>query len=751
MKLLVMKVSICLFIVLGSISSFAQKDVKKYKEDAEAIRKEVWAWTRPEFKVRTVPEKYANVSSVIIARHIDINADSKKKVAFTGLGFASYRALNMTEIVRELVKLNDKSAVDEYSEIGYTQMEKKSGFIMNKTTLVYVGIRVIKADGSMKEVNADDIVLTKDEKRTKEAKAAVPDLQIGDMIDYFIAKQTSMEQQGIPPYTFTFFDNSPILNYSIHCDVGSKYAVEYRCYNGAPDFKRSQGEGESNVLEVIQKNIPAYPENSFWVSPYRQLPIIRMNIMLGYNGLYSGRMNARKPGEVYRNQASSEFIEDEMNSISMAKMSARTARSGSFLEGPAEVYIKKLKKSKDLSTDELAAELYYAFRFDKFLDIVSSAEIEDMVNYSSRSISPSAVVFYMSSFFKTEDVDNQLILLTSKYGPDMKSIMSKDDIAYLMLVQGSKPRVMGITDVFSPAFFIPSHFETTKEAVTLDTKGTTVYKTKSFDQGKMNIPASPASQNIHIEKMTITPSTSTTEVKVNRSTTLKGHYKNDVQKELILFEDYYESERKIFGVEKTIQEKLKDSKKTKKYADEVNAAFAEARKKQKDAFVSEAKSWLDLEVKELSGHKIENMGVRHNSPDFIYSSQFSIPGLLKKAGNNYIMDIGKLQGSPLKVENHLRKRTLDVYAPFARSMAAEFTVEIPEGFTAEGVANLNTKVENDCGSFISEATLEGNNVKIKLQKIYKNTYEPVGNWEKLLAIIDAANEWSNAKLLLKKK
>jgi hypothetical protein len=84
-------------------------------------------------------------------------------------------------------------------------------------------------------------------------------------------------------------------------------------------------------------------------------------------------------------------------------------------------------------------------------------------------------------------------------------------------------------------------------------------------------------------------------------------------------------------------------------------------------------------------------------------------------------------------------------------MASEFTVQIPEGFTAEGVANLNSKVENDCGSFISEATVDGNTVKIKLQKVYKNTYEPVGNWEKLLAIIDAANEWSNTKLLLKKK
>ena len=69
----------------------------------------------------------------------------------------------------------------------------------------------------------------------------------------------------------------------------------------------------------------------------------------------------------------------------------------------------------------------------------------------------------------------------------------------------------------------------------------------------------------------------------------------------------------------------------------------------------------------------------------------------------------------------------------------------------EGVDALNKKVENEAGYFISEASSNGKTVTINVKKSYNNIIEPVANWEKLLAFIDAANDWTNTKLLLKKK
>jgi hypothetical protein len=183
----------------------------------------------------------------------------------------------------------------------------------------------------------------------------------------------------------------------------------------------------------------------------------------------------------------------------------------------------------------------------------------------------------------------------------------------------------------------------------------------------------------------------------------------------------------------------------------LKAAFDKERAKQKDAFTDEAKGWFDQPVTDLTDYKVDNLGVRHNNPDFIYSSNFKMSGLIKKAGNNMIVDIGKLQGSPLTLTPGQRKRKLDVYMPFARSLQVQISLQIPDGYTAEGVNELNKKVENETGYFIAEATSDGKVVTVKIRKSYNHSFEPVGNWEKLLAFIDAANEWSNAKILLKKK
>lgn len=734
------------------LSLFAQKetkDVKKYKEEADAMRKEVWSWNMPAFKVRTIPEKFANSSSVIVARHVEIVADSKNKGRFHG---SDFRLIKMSEVTRELVKINDKSAVAEYSEFGYTQIQKEFTSMGKDVRIVFLGVRVIKSDGTVKEIEADDIVLTKDEKNEKEAKAAIPNLEVGDMIDYFIAKRTNTILSSLPSYTFALYDNSPIIYYSVHCDLGSQYAVDYRCYNGAPDFKFSKGEGDGNVLDLVKENIPAYTETNFWVSPYRQLPIIRLNINIGTNGVAAKRADNNLPGKIYKDQDVEKFIEDEFDNIGLLKWNVRNTKFAyAKMKDGTDSYYKKLKKDKTIANDSLLAAIYYVYRFDKFLSFNAGYDLKKVINYAQIPMDGSGHAFYLHLMMKLEDKENDLILLASKYAPAMKEIMSTGEIAYMLKATGGNSKIFGMEDIFSPAFFIPSYFENTKKAITLDTRGVLEQKSKNFKRSEINIPSSTADQNIRIEKLEIIPSLTESSVQLKRNTILRGHYKSDVQKELILFEDFYESERKMFGIEKSLVEEFEDSKKTKTYAAELKSAFAEARSKQKDKFISEAKGWFDQEVNDLSNFKINNLGVRHNNPDFSYSSQFSIPGIVKKAGNNFILDIGKLQGSPLKVEENQRKRILDVYAPFARSLKYEMTIQIPEGYTAEGVSNLNKKIDNECGLFSCEATTVGNSVVIKIDKVYKKAFEPVGNWSKLLAFIDAANEWSNTKLLLKKK
>ncbi|HET6995171.1 MAG TPA: hypothetical protein VFI06_09330, partial [Chitinophagaceae bacterium] len=322
------------------------------------------------------------------------------------------------------------------------------------------------------------------------------------------------------------------------------------------------------------------------------------------------------------------------------------------------------------------------------------------------------------------------------------------DIDWLLMMGGGKRKFFGVNSIFSPAFYLPYEYENAKGAMSFDPNDGTNFVTHS----SVDLPASPAADNLHSESIQLSLAANNTDLVVARRTVLKGHYKKEVQEKLVLFEDYCNAERRLFGENKTITEELQEKRGSKKtYATELQAAFDKERGKQKESFVAEVKDWFEQPVNNLSDYRIENLGVRHNNPDFIYSSKFSLEGLVKKAGSNLIIDIGKLEGSTIKSTPALRKRKVDIYMPFARSIESQIQLKVPEGYTVEGIKELNRSVRNSSGVFIVEAAFDGHTLTINIKKAYNHSFESIANWDKLIEFIDAASDWTNSKVLLKKK
>jgi hypothetical protein len=740
-----------------------EKEAEVYRRQADAMRAIVWNWKIPAFENRTIPEKYSRASKVILARHEEILGDFNRSEA-TDRGFTFERGLSLLVIRRESVRINDKSALENYSEISFRQSEV-ADYRGGYNITAYVGVKVYKSDGSVREIKTDDIILTKNERSSKEGKVAVPDLQVGDVIDYFLATHTLLKVDfGVsvyagltdPTYLFNFYDEAPMLHYSIHSELGKKFAVEYRSYNGAPDFKLGTA-GDLTTLDASHDNIPAVGEGNLWISPYRQLPMIRMNVLIGSAGM-SRRTHPRKIGEVYPNQDADQFVEDRISEIAELKKFQNATKSiprAKMLPDAALDYYRKLDKNKgNIPADSFAAEIFYLWRYcamhNELSDYFTKDLVEPQITMLTAPFNKLKFNFEMSSFFKMAYLSNRLVLPASKYGPAMKGLLSEDDMG-MMMVLNDPALFFGADSYFSMPFNIPYYYEDGSDAETVDTKDVEYTNFRKYDRGVISIPGSAAGKNVHRELLVIKPDLAQAGLDISRRTTMSGHYKLDTQKELILFEDYLNEEDKFYGEEKTYLESFKATKARQKYVDELKAAFAEARKKQKESFLAETKEWLDLDIEQMKDQKIESMGIRNNNPDLIYSSSFRVPGIVKKAGNNYLVEVGRLQGAPLKIVDGQRSRFLDVYAPFARTLDYEFVLQIPEGYTAEGVAALNKKVENECGSFTCEASVDGSNVRIRVTKVYKNAFEKAASWPKMLAYIDAANDWSNSKILLRKK
>jgi len=752
------KTTLLSFLLIGMISAIAQsKDEAKYRKESEEMRKTIWAWDKPQFRIKDIPQQYANASKIVIAHHTDLTADSKSKIAFYGLGFGAKKEQSLTEVVREIVKVNDKNAVAEYSELSFTRFVRSSGFFTDDKMTTYIGVRVTKPNGTVKEINADDIVLTKDASSEKKAKVAIPDLQPGDILDYFIASEHNMtNDMSTKAYQILLFDDAPILSLSFHAQLGKKYAVEYRSYNGAPELKVDKNDDKEIVIDVEKTNIPPF-ETSLWASPARQLPFIRINFSLGYSGMGSKYLNTRKPGEVNKITSNEEAIESLANEYSKVYYENYWMRYAKMQWDDIESDAKRKAKLLGLNYSSLSEEdkanlLYYTYRYGHIM----APDLNDMkATVNKGAVEYRGFTQTLFFIFKAAGLDPAIMVSDDRTGFRMNEAMNGSDLVSTTYLPGGN-KFYSLWSIYDLPLEVPAVVEGVKntKSFTFDHPAAVMSYKKMADLTNVaagpNAPVSTADKNARIERMSISLAPDQSALAVKRNTTLKGFYKVDAQRNLILYEDYYDYETKYFQ-DKPLLERLKDDKQTRKYVDELKNAFDEARKNQKDAFVKDAKDWFGQDVTDMKDYKVENMGVRHTSPDFVYSSSFNINGLVKKAGNNLIVEIGKLQGQPLSVKDEQRKRSVDVYAPFARSIGYQIELAIPDGYTVDGVQALNTKVENETGLFIVEANSTDKLVTIKVRKQYLHNYEPAANFDKMLAFIDASNNWLNAKLLFKKK
>lgn len=733
------------FILVICSHGMAQTDAE-YKKRVEEVKKEVWGWNIPAFSNRTIPAAMANEPGVVIARRQEIKALSKTKVKFLVITAAKYKEIYFTNTYREMVKINDKATLDEFSEFSYQKSKSFAKFFSKtiKGQVTVLGIRIIKPDGTVKEVNVDEEVMIKNEKDEKKSKVAVSGLEVGDIIDYFVSRQEDERTWSkTEPYLFVFGDDKPILHYSVHCEVGPTCAVEYRAMNGAPEFTVKRDADGGNMLDVEYRNIAKAPVD-LWMSPARQLPILRLSIRIG-----ELKGTKRKEGEVYRNQPYQQIITDVKTDMWGDFFESNLGIVAEVLASDIKSMIKRARKQDDLPKDSLPYYIYYAFRYIAFYKVDAKDKINVGLERNYQVPDKKKFLLLLSLILKKHHIDNEIILATSVYGPDTKQAMLADDFEYIIKTTKNDPVYMCTDGVFTNCNYIPAEYEG-QEDPTVVVKSFNKTSMKMDNEALQTIGRSSAKNNVQTENLKVSVSDNMEDLKINRTTVLKGQMRRGTQRYLLLFEDYYKEERKALAIKESFMEEFADSRKNRSLADEYTAAFAKARSEWKDRFISEITDEFDIKPKEVTQYKINNMGLRHTKPDFIYSTQFTVEGWVKRGGNNYIIDIGKLIGGQLQLKPAQLERSVDVYMPCSRTFEYNISFEIPQGYKAEGLDKLVINAANETGSFISEAKQEGNILKLKIARVYTNAFEPAGKWPRLVEIINAVNDFQNKKILLRK-
>jgi len=725
-------------VVQSTSAQISKRDERAYRETSAELREAIWALDLPHFKEYTIPPKYKLKSRVVMASLTDLNAGSKRGVRRGNT--------NITLFYRQLVLLNDAASVRDFSDLSYTQLYKGKAYYDNNKVSVFIGARVVKPGGKVAELNADDVVLTKDAHVEKQVKLAVPDLQPGDMLDYYVAVELNLALYSITslPYEFPFYDDVPVLHHSVHCSIGKKFAAEYRSSNAAPDFKTSVDDEGNNLLDIAVDSLMLVPGGTPWISPMRQFPIIQLNVVMGDLVPYT-TLTRRRPGTLIKNQAAEVIIKDEMIDINHLKVPILRACDVVVGQktGAIEAYYNELRQGgAAMQEDSAAAELYYLFRYELMFKHVGQKSVEHLVNIANQPLNGVVYAYMLSEYFKYHGMSSELVLTTSGSGPRMNELLDRRDIRYLCNVHKTHDMLFGMSNIYSPAFFMPAGLEGIEDAVAVDTKGTTSYLASNYTQRKIRTPGIGPEDNLRLETLAISPA---------RRTSLTGHFKDGIQQKLLPLEDFYNYERQFFNDQRSLAERMRTSNPSGKVDEELNAAVAYARKEQEKAFLSEAKDWMEEDVTNQTSVSIINPGVRHTAPAFEYASAFRINSVLKKGGDNYLLEVGKLIGHPRQVSEQQRSRTVDVHMQYANTVRTDMTIRIPDGYEIEGLAELNRSVSNNAGRFTVSADASGGLVSITVEKVYSLADYSAKDWPSLLMIMDAAAEWTNARLLLRKK
>jgi len=335
-----------------------------------------------------------------------------------------------------------------------------------------------------------------------------------------------------------------------------------------------------------------------------------------------------------------------------------------------------------------------------------------------------------------------------KHGPSIQHIMGIGDLSPMLRMDvdlGSGKQIFFTgQNMFTCLGYIPASLEGQPWQEVRSKKYQAVIQDETT-------PLSTAAENTQQEHLQVSfNGTDMQLLDIKRHTVLTGKMKEGEQVRLLNFEDCYESERNALRVQKSIMDDLRKARKSKNLSEDYATALKKARESLKDRFKEEISSEFEKDPKDVLAWKVDNPGLRHTSPDLAYSTEFTVDGLIQRAGNNFLLNIGKVVNSPLKLTPSQRTRKIDIYMSYARTLDCTVAFDIPQGYTVQGVDKLNKTLENDCGSVITSAKVQGGQLMVHFKRIYKHDQELADKWPQLLAIIDASTDFADQKVLLKK-
>lgn len=714
-KIKVIRVVFSILLVQLLTLSVNADEKADYLKLAQKVRQEVWSSTPADFQKRTVPDRYKNASAVILSYYRELSTDYyRKATADLVLNLRLTRQIDCTDMERMLIQINDKKALKDYSEFTFKTKSRKWTWGYHHKTQTVLGIRVIKKNGNVQEVSLDDYVDVKEGKNGKDLsqKIAVPGLEVGDCIDVFSLDQIDTQEQQLDPFYFVLRQDEPVLYTKVHCVLDQSLATVYRTMNGAPDFTQTTDKDKNAVLDMVMDK-PIDAESSIWYNSLEQSPFIEMYITPTKTKVAVVEKAMRQKG-VRGNPDVTPILQDDWKLLK-----SNVSKGGYSPAGLPSTYksVFKSAKKEGMSAEEKADRIY-------------------SFEYVSRGASQ-RVFNTVANYLRKLGVEIEMGITTPFGALPIDKLINYNSTSWFFRLKG--------TDVY----YFPGTYPKVASEIPYIYQGRKAYMQDSEEQ--ITIPVSQAEDNKSVTDMVV--KLDGTKLDISRKVTYSGEQKMYGQS-LVSPDNTLFGSSQLEAYWRYLKYDDKDpySCYTKKESAELKGAFNEFRKNAIDPFKAEISSYHDGDPVQVGGYGVDCVGIRRDSSNFVYHVDYVMDGMVKRAGNNYLLSVGKLIGSSLKLEGKDRERIDDVWRKMAFVDEWNIEIPLPQGYkvSAEALKKIETSVANECGEFTVKATAGNESVKVYVRKCFAHRVEPVSNWSKLLALVDACSAFADKQMVIAK-
>ncbi len=733
---------LCSFFICANL--FAQKD-QTYAQHAADIQKKIWEDKSPEFDVKTIPAGMEKESAVIIAQLTNIEQTSTGRLKFAFYIPSTATRTHRVTTFRERVKINDKAALDNFSTLEYQKSLDKTTRFFNFRLLdkkdIYIGVKILKPNGSEVIVNTGEEVLTKNETKDQQGKLAIPGLEVGDILDYYVSKVELVEEEtgstGVIKRLFLLANEYPILNYQVSLLFNKKLIVSYINANNAPPFVETKDTNGDRIFNLKLKNLPKY-EASLWTSPLRQYPYIELGTSFSdivFNPISGLREKYDKNESKLVNSVAS--YESGLANAKFIYPDIKSRMKNHYSSG---------KEYKNAPLDSTMNLLYESWKYRTFC--YYDGKDMDVTNRRNEERAASQInVLQMAHTLVDLNIDFDILMVSPRTNSSLDNVFQNSDMAALIRINGgSKPLYMCFNDIFTHFNEIPQIYQG-EDAVMISPKRN---RLNNFEISRTKIPVIASKENYMNAQLNVSflPD-NMQKIRIERNISEGGSLRHDDQANLMLMEKIDAFYTDLLNGD-PLEKRMSRYENGKKLAIEYKNAFEKAREDELDNFKGEVKNEYNEEPQKFSNYKITGAGLTSASPVFSFTSTFVMDNFVKKAGNNYIFEVGKLMGVYTKIEDKERQRKVDVYMPAARTFSYNINITIPKGYQVKGVEELNQTKKNATGDVNVNAQVNGDILNIKLQRTYNHNYEQVTEWPKLVELMDNAYAFSIKKVLFEK-